>query len=91
MNTSIDIRKLGLAFGATGVLLYLGCIIAMCTVGRDGTVRFFNSLLHGLDTSTIIRMQVPAGEAVVGVMETFVLGWLIGACVGGFYNALVKE
>lgn len=87
MNTSINVRKFGFAVGLTGALLYLGCMIVMTTVGHTGAVTFFNSLLHGLDVSTILRMNVPLWEAAVGIVETFILGWLIGACIAGFYNA----
>ncbi len=89
MNTNINIKKFGFATGLTGALLYLGCIVVMATVGHDGTVKFFNSLIHGLDVSTIVRMEVPMWEAGAGIVETFVLGWLIGACIAGFYNAFV--
>ncbi len=89
MNTTISIKKFGFATGLTGALLYLGCIVVMATVGHDGTVKFFNSLIHGLDVSTIVRMEVPMREAGAGIVETFVLGWLIGACIAGFYNAFV--
>lgn len=89
MNT-INIRKFGLACGLTGVLLYLGCIVVMLTAGRDGTITFFNSLLHGLDVASVIRMTVPWWEAVIGIVETFILSWLIGACIAGFYNATTK-
>lgn len=86
----INVKKFGLAFGLTGVLLYLGCIVLMVTVGRTGTITFFNSLLHGLDVTSIVRMDVPWWEAVIGIVETFMLAWLIGACVAGFYNATMK-
>ena len=85
MNT-INIKKLGLAFGITGAVLYLGCIILMLSVGQKGTVLFFNSLLHGIDTSTIIRVHVPWWEALIGIAETFILGWLVGACIAAVYN-----
>jgi len=61
----------------------------MATVGHEGSIKFFNSLLHGLDVSSIVRMDIPLWEAAIGITETFVLGWLIGACVAGFYNAFV--
>lgn len=86
----ISIKKFGLAFGLTGALLYLGCMILMLTVGHTGTVKFFNSILHGLDVSTIVRMKVPLWEAGVGLIEIFILGWLVGACIAGFYNATIK-
>jgi len=87
----INIKKFGLAFGLTGALLYMGCIILMATVGHAGTVKFFNSLLHGLDVSSVIRMDVPLWEAGIGIVETFILGWLVGACIAGFYNATIKS
>ena len=82
----IDIKKFALAWGVVGALFYLGCIILMATVGRDGTILFFNSLLHGLDTSAIIRMDVPRTEALSGLVEMFVLSWLFGALVATVYN-----
>ncbi|WP_415776952.1 DUF5676 family membrane protein [Flavobacterium gelidilacus] len=83
-------KKLGFAFGFTGALLYLGCIIVMLTAGKEGTVTFFNNLLHGLDTSSIIRMDVPLLDAFFGIIQTFILGWLVGACVAAFYNAQIN-
>lgn len=88
---SINIRKFGLATGSTGVILYFGCILLMLTVGRDGTVQFFNNLLHGLDTSSIVRMSVPIQEAIFGIIQTFVLGWLVGACIAGIYNFSINK
>ena len=87
----INVKKFGFAVGATGALLYLGCIFVMFAAGRDSTALFFNSLLHGLDTSGIIRMDMPVWEALIGIVQTFILGWLIGACIAAIYNASVKE
>ncbi len=89
--SSINIRKFGLAVGATGALIYLGCILLMLTAGRNGTIHFFNSLLHGLDVTSIIRMQVPVWEALLGIVETFIIGWLVGACVAGIYNFSIAK
>lgn len=91
MNITINVKKFGFAVGITWALLYLGCIILMSTVGHDGSVKFFNNLLHGLDVSAIIRMNIPLWEAGVGLLETFILGWLVGACIAGFYNALLYK
>ena len=86
----LNVKKLGFAFGFTGAILYLGCMIVMRTAGQEGTITFFNNLLHGLDTSSIIRMDVPLLEAFFGFVQTFILGWLIGSCIGAFYNAQIK-
>ena len=87
----LNVKKLGLATGLTGALLYLGCMLVMLTVGQEGSVKFFNSLLHGLDVSTIMRMNVPLWEAGIGIIETFILGWLIGACIASLYNWQIKK
>ena len=88
---TINIKKLGLATGLTGALLYLGCMVVMFTVGREGSVKFFNNLLHGLDVSTIIRTDIPLWEACLGIVQTFILGWLIGACIASLYNWQIKK
>ena len=83
---TINIRKFGLATGCTAVLLYVGCILLMITVGREGTIHFFNAMLHGLDVGTIVRANVPLTETLIGLVQTFVLAWLVGACTAGIYN-----
>ena len=87
----INIVKFGLATGTTGVIFYLGCILLMIIAGGDGTVLFFNNLLHGLDTSSIVRMDVPVIEAFLGIIQTFVLAWLAGASIAGIYNISSKK
>lgn len=82
----ISPRRLGIAFGLTGVVFYLGCIITMSTVSRDKAIVFFNNLLHGLDVTPILREHVPLGEAMLGIVSTFVLGWFAAAMIAGFYN-----
>ncbi|REL39304.1 hypothetical protein DYD21_03325 [Rhodohalobacter sp. SW132] len=82
----LNIKKLGLAFGSTTAILYLGCVLLMIIVGQEGTVAFFNTLLHGFDTSAIIRMDIPWWEAVMGIVQIFILGWLTGALVAAIYN-----
>ena len=82
----INIRKFGLAFGITGALLYFGCTVVMLTLGHDSTVKFFNTLLHGLDVASIIRMDIPLVEVLTGLVQTFIISWLIGACIAGIYN-----
>jgi len=87
----LDYKKLGLAVGLTSAMLYIGCALVMIIFGHAGSVAFFNSLLHGLDVSSVIRMDVPLWEAGIGIAVTFALGWMVGACVAGFYNATLKQ
>jgi hypothetical protein len=83
---TLNIKRMGFAFGATGTILYIGCILLMVTVGREGTIFFFNNLLHGLDVEPIIRMSVPAMDVFFGIIQTFILSWLIGALIAAIYN-----
>ena len=82
----LDLKRMGFAFGTTGVLFYLGCMLTMATVPREKAVVFLNSLLHGLNVEPILQTNVPFGEVVLGLITTFVLGWFAGALVAGFYN-----
>ena len=83
---AIDIRRFGMACGATGALLYVGCVIVMSTVSHEAQILFFNSLLHGLDMTAILRPTMPVWEMMIGLVETFVLAWLIGASIASIYN-----
>lgn len=88
---NIHVKRFGFACGLTSALLYLGCMLLMIFMGHDITVKFFNSLLHGVDVSTIVRMSVPLWEALLGIIETFIIGWLVGACIAVVYNEAIKE
>ena len=83
---TINSNKLGLALGTTGVILYLGCMCLMLVAGEDGITWFFNSILHGLDVSTVIQMNVPTGQTIAGIILTFGLGWITGRLIGIIYN-----
>jgi hypothetical protein len=83
-------RCLGLAFGATGLMFYLGCMLTMATVPQKSAVTFFNSLLHGLDVGPILKTSVPPTQVVLGLITTFVLGWFAGVLIAGIYNLSLR-
>ena len=85
INT-LSIKRLGFALGGTSALLYLGCVFVMLTVPKPAVIAFFNSLLHGWDVEPIMRWDMPWWEAAIGIVEIFILGWLIGAVFAMFYN-----
>ncbi|HEX2787545.1 MAG TPA: DUF5676 family membrane protein [Ignavibacteria bacterium] len=87
----INIKKFGLAFGTTSGLLYLGCAILLSILGKEQTVFFFNTLLHGIDVSTIIKPTMSFGIAVIGLIESFILGWFVGVCIAAIYNFSLKN
>ena len=83
---AINIRRFGMAFGFTSALLYLGCAFVMWTVGKEASILFFNSLMHGIDVTSIIRTDMPWWEMAMGLVEIFILGWLTGAAIASIYN-----
>jgi hypothetical protein len=87
---TIDVRRFALAWGATAALLYAGCVIVMSTVSRDAQILFFNSLLHGIDVTTILRASMPVWEMLIGLVETFILAWLVGASIAAVYNSVAQ-
>lgn len=88
---NLDVKRFGFAVGTTLSLLHMGCLFVMTTAGEAGTILFFNSLLHGLDVTQIIRMRISLLEALMGFVEVFVLGWLAGATLAAIYNASLKR
>ncbi|MFT5512247.1 MAG: hypothetical protein ACI8SE_000644 [Bacteroidia bacterium] len=86
----LNYKRLGVSFGLTGTILYLGCMILMVLFGKSGTVEFFNNVLHGLDVGPIIKMKISFGFSVLGLIYTFIIGWCVGAGIAGFYNASSK-
>lgn len=87
----INFKKFGLAFGITGVFLYIGCALVMLILGQAGTISFFNTLLHGFDVSSIIRMDISLAEELFGLALTFILGWLTGASIAVIYNFSINK
>ncbi len=83
-------RCMGLAFGATGLVFYLGCMLTMATLPRESAVTVFNSLLHGLDVEPILKTSVPPAQVVLGLVTTFILGWFAGVLIAGIYNLSLR-
>ena len=83
---ALSVKRLAFALGAGFALLYLGCVFVMLTVPKDVAIRFFNSILHGVDVTSIMRWEMPWWEMVVGVLQIFIVGWLFGAAAAALYN-----
>ena len=83
---SLDIRRFGFALAVASAVSYLGCVLVMLTAPHETAVQFFNSLMHGVDVTTIMRWDMPWWETILGVIEIFVLGWLFGALIACCYN-----
>ena len=65
---AMNVKKFGLAVGLTLVILRLGCIIVFSITSREQAITFSNTLLHGIDVSTIIRTQMSVQEMIYGLV-----------------------
>ncbi|HUY88236.1 MAG TPA: DUF5676 family membrane protein [Pirellulales bacterium] len=83
---TLSVKRFGFAAGATAALLYLGCVFFMLTVPHEAVIDVFNSFLHGWDVTQMMRWDMPWWEAILGVLETFILGWLVGSVFAVLYN-----
>lgn len=83
-------KKFSIAVGAAGIVFYLGCMLIMWILGSKGTVYFFNSILHGIDVSSILQVSYPITQIFTGMLFTFILGALAGFSVAKIYNWQVK-
>lgn len=86
----INIMKLGLATGITGMVFYIGCAIVMAVSGHDATVIFFNTVLHGFDATPFIKEDITLAQTFSSMVMGFVLFYLAGTCVAVFYNLLMR-
>jgi hypothetical protein len=86
----IDVKRAGFALGSACAVFYLGCVFVMLTVPQEAVVRFFNSIMHGWNVEPIMRWDMPWWEAGIGVLEIFILGWILGALIAVLYNLGAK-
>jgi len=83
---TINPRRAGLAVGGSLALLYTSCVLVMLTVPQETVVRFFNSLMHGWNVEPLMRWDMLLWEAIIGLLEIFILGWLFGAFAAVLYG-----
>jgi multisubunit Na+/H+ antiporter MnhB subunit len=77
MNHILNIKKVALAVGMAAAVFYMGSALLMLIAGKEGTVKFYNALLHGMDTYNFIRMDVPITDSLLGVLLAIILGAVI--------------
>jgi P-type Cu2+ transporter len=87
----ISTKRLILAFGTVFTIFYLGCVIVTAMLDESSLILFFNSLMHGIDVSPVINMNVPVWMTIPGLVEMFILGCLWGAIIGGVYNLALPK
>lgn len=82
----LSVPRFGFSLAMALALSYIGCVFVMVSVPKDVAIRFFNTLMHGVDVAPIIRWEMAWWEMVIGLLQVFILGWLFGSMVAMFYN-----
>lgn len=88
---TISPKRLGFSLACTFTILYIGCVFVMMMVPKEVAISFFNSLMHGVDVTSIMRWEMPLIEMIIGILETFILSWFVGATIAVFYNLGAKK
>ncbi len=78
--------RFGVAVGIAGSVFYVACMIFMAIVPSETVIWLSNSLLHGVDITTIMRESVPLRQSAAGILSTFAGGWLFGSLTAWLYN-----
>jgi hypothetical protein len=82
----LSVTRLGFALGTVFAALYGVSMVIVMGGPRETVVAFFNSVLHGIDVAPIMRWDMPWWEMVVGIIEVFIFGWLLGMATASLYN-----
>jgi len=78
--------RFGIAFGIAGAFFYIGCMIFMAIVPGETATSLSNSILHGVDVTSVMRESVPMMQSLVGILCTFVGGFIFGSVAASIYN-----
>lgn len=81
--------KFAIATGLTSVVIYLGCNFIMSILGKESLVKLANLLFHGMDFTTIVRLQVPILETLIGTVVSFIFWGVIGYILAFIYNKIL--
>jgi len=85
MADKLSPRRVANTFGIvfTGVSL----LCAIFVLIFPGTaMSLFNNIFHGIDITQIAKTSVSFGSIIIGLIEAFVLGWIIGWLFAVVYN-----
>jgi len=86
MGDNLDAKKIGLALAIVAVIAYVACAI-LVAIAPLATVNVFGALFHGIDISKISTTPT-LGRTIVGLIEIFILGYILGWLFGVVHNRI---
>jgi len=76
-------NTLGIVFAGVSLLCALFVLLFQNTA-----LSFFGNIFHGIDITQIAKTSVSVGSIIIGLIEAFILGWIIGWLFAVVYNKL---
>jgi hypothetical protein len=86
----VSASRFGLACGITLAIGDVACVIVKGILPLDTQIRVFNTLLHGVDITTVVREDMSIGEMALGLAGWFVIGSIFGAILATAYNVALR-
>ena len=83
LNPKRTANALGITAGIVSLVCYLLILIAPAS-----TINFFGSIFHSIDLNKIAVEPVSIGVGFLGVIESIILGWIIGGLFAKIYNSM---
>ena len=74
-------NTLGVVFAGVSLLCALFVLLFQNTA-----LSFFNNIFHGIDITQVAKSSISLGNIIIGLIEVFILGWIIGWFFAIVYN-----
>lgn len=87
MVDKLSPKRVALSLAIVAAIVYIVCAI-LVAINATWTVNTFRALFHGIDISQIARTSVPIGSTILGLIEIFVLGLIVGWLFAKIYNSI---
>lgn len=86
----VSASRFGLACGIAFAIGDAACVLVKGILPLDTQIRVFNTLLHGVDITTVVRNEMSMGEMALGLIGWFAIGSIFGAIVATAYNISLR-
>jgi hypothetical protein len=83
LNPKRIANTLGVVFAGVSLL----CAV-LVLVFPGAAMSVFSNIFHGIDITQIAKSSVSIGSIIIGLIEVFILGWIIGWLFAVVYNKL---
>ena len=86
MANKLNAKKVALSVAYVISIVYITCAIAIA-IAPQFIVNVFGALFHGIDISQISTTPT-LGRTILGLVEIFLLGYIVGWLFAKIYNRL---